>query len=50
MTVEKPEVCAGEENLITVKAHTPGHKDDAYLKYLIGAGNGYNSINGYIDT
>ncbi len=38
--VEKPEVCAGEENLITVKAHTPGHRDDAYLKYLIGSETG----------
>jgi hypothetical protein len=37
--VEKQEVCSGEENLITIKAHTPdGH--DAYLHYTVGAGTG----------
>ncbi len=37
--VEKQEVCSGEDNLITVKAHTPdGH--DAYLHYTVGAGTG----------
>jgi hypothetical protein len=34
--IEKPEVCVGEENLVTVKAHTPDHADDAYLRYMIG--------------
>ncbi len=37
--VEKPEVCSGEDNLITVRAHTPdGH--DAYLHYTVGDGTG----------
>jgi hypothetical protein len=37
--VEKQEVCSGEENLISVRAHTPdGH--DAYLHYSVGAGTG----------
>lgn len=37
--VEKQEVCSGEENLITVKAHTPdGH--DAFLHYKVGTGTG----------
>lgn len=34
--VEKREVCQGEENLITVTAHTPGNRDDAYLHAVIG--------------
>ena len=33
--VEKQEVCEGEENLITVKAHTPVGRDDAFLHYVI---------------
>ncbi len=36
VTVEKKEVCQGEENLITVAAHTPGNRDDAYLHAVIG--------------
>src|SRR4051794_30585712 len=28
ITVEKPRVCSGEENLVTVKAHTPEGKED----------------------
>jgi hypothetical protein len=35
VVVEKAEVCEDEENLITVKAHTQGHTDDAYLQYAI---------------
>jgi hypothetical protein len=40
VSVEKPEVCAGEENLIRVKAHT-ANGTDADLHYVIGgqAGN-----------
>lgn len=34
--VEKQEVCEGEENLITIKAHTPAGRDDAFLHYLVG--------------
>jgi len=34
--VEKQEVCEGEENLITIKAHTPVGRDDAFLHYAIG--------------
>jgi hypothetical protein len=37
VTVEKSEVCDGEESLVTVKAHTPGNKEDAFLHYTIGA-------------
>jgi hypothetical protein len=40
VTVEKQEVCEGEENLISVKAHTPGGKDDAFLHYFIATGPG----------
>src|SRR5579884_3206871 len=32
--VEKPEVCEGEDNLVTVRAHTE-NGTDAYLHYLI---------------
>ena len=38
--VEKQEVCEGEENLITVKAHTPDGQDDAFLHYFIGVSRG----------
>ncbi|MEA2700906.1 MAG: hypothetical protein QOI66_5177 [Myxococcales bacterium] len=34
--VEKPVVCEGEENLITIRAHTPQGKDDAFLSYVVG--------------
>jgi len=34
ITVEKPEVCSGEENLITVRAHTE-NGTDPYLHYVI---------------
>jgi hypothetical protein len=34
ITVEKPSVCSGEENLITVKAHTTNGSDDQ-LHYVI---------------
>lgn len=37
--VEKQEVCSGEENLITVRAHTPDG-NDAYLHYTVGTGTG----------
>lgn len=37
--VEKPEVCSGEDNLITVRAHTPDGTD-AYLHYMVGNGTG----------
>ncbi len=37
--VEKQEVCSGEENLISVRAHTPDGKD-AYLHYTVGSGTG----------
>lgn len=39
ITVEKPEVCEGEENLITVRAHTPDGSD-AFLHYTIGGRQG----------
>ncbi|HEY0093494.1 MAG TPA: hypothetical protein VGB96_04185, partial [Archangium sp.] len=37
--VEKQEVCSGEDNLITVRAHTPDG-NDAYLHYTVGDGTG----------
>ncbi|XXF79553.1 hypothetical protein P2318_07295 [Myxococcaceae bacterium GXIMD 01537] len=37
--VEKQEVCSGEENLITVRAHTPDG-NDAYLHYTVGNNTG----------
>lgn len=37
ITVEKPEVCEGEENLITVKAHDPGGNDGALRSLVHGA-------------
>jgi hypothetical protein len=33
--LEKGEVCDGEENLVTVKAHTPENADDAFLHALV---------------
>jgi hypothetical protein len=38
--VEHQEVCEGEENLVTVKAHTPAGRGDAFLHYFIGTGVG----------
>ncbi|MBI2571004.1 MAG: PKD domain-containing protein [Candidatus Schekmanbacteria bacterium] len=40
VSVEKKEVCEGEENLITVGAHTEGHREDAFLHYVIGGKSG----------
>ncbi|MGZ3460339.1 MAG: hypothetical protein ACXU86_17770 [Archangium sp.] len=37
--VEKQEVCSGEDNLITIRAHTPDG-NDAYLHYTAGDGTG----------
>lgn len=37
--LEKQEVCEGEENLVTVRAHTADGTDE-WLHYTIGAGNG----------
>jgi hypothetical protein len=37
VTVEKTEVCDGEETLVSVRAHTPGGAEDAYLHYMVGA-------------
>jgi hypothetical protein len=34
--LEKTEVCAGEENLVTVVAHTEGNREDQYLHYHTG--------------
>ena len=34
--LEKEEVCEGEENLVTVRAHTPDGSDDSYLHAVIG--------------
>jgi len=40
IVLEKAEVCRGEENLVSVRAHTPSHADDALLHYMIVADNG----------
>lgn len=34
--VDKTEVCRGEEFLVSVVAHTPGHRQDEYLHYTVG--------------
>jgi len=39
VTVEKQEVCSGEENLISVRAHSPDG-NDTYLHTTIGTGTG----------
>jgi hypothetical protein len=39
IVVEKPELCAGEETLVTVRAHTPD-ASDAELHYLVGTSTG----------
>jgi hypothetical protein len=39
ITVEKREVCEGEENLVTVRAHTT-NGTDAFLNYLVGGRKG----------
>jgi hypothetical protein len=36
VTVEKSRVCVGEENLVTVTAHTPGGTDDAFVQAHVG--------------
>jgi hypothetical protein len=38
--VEKQEVCEGEENLVTVKAHTPAGREDAFLHTVIAGTSG----------
>lgn len=37
VTVEKQEICEGEENLVSIKAHTPGNAEDAFLHYAVGS-------------
>jgi hypothetical protein len=39
VTLEKEEVCEGEENLVTVRAHTPDD-NDAFLHFRVGAASG----------
>src|SRR5690349_488437 len=34
VVLEKSEVCEGEENLVTVKAHSPDPEDDPFLHYM----------------
>ncbi len=40
IVLEKAEVCRGEENLVSVRAHTRNHDDDALLHYMIVADTG----------
>src|SRR5262245_1879905 len=48
-TVEKDEVCEGEENLVTVRAHTPDD-NDAFLHYQIGGARGSPvAVRSYLD-
>jgi hypothetical protein len=35
VTVEKSEVCEGEENLVTVRAHAPDQRDEPFLHALV---------------
>ncbi|HMI85463.1 MAG TPA: hypothetical protein VK550_15310 [Polyangiaceae bacterium] len=49
VTVEKDEVCEGEENLVTVQAHT-ADGNDAFLHYQVGAGRGSPvALRSYLD-
>ena len=49
IAVEKEEVCEGEENLVTIKAHTPDG-NDAFLHYRIGPASGSAvPIRSYLD-
>jgi hypothetical protein len=40
VTLEKSSVCEGEENLVTVKAHSPDPEDEPFLHYMIGGSKG----------
>ncbi len=44
VVVEKPVVCEGEENLVTVRAHTPDHADDAYLHATVAGDTGMSVV------
>ncbi len=49
ITVEKPEVCEGEENLVTVRAHTTDG-NDAFLHYQIGPTRGASvAVRAFLD-
>jgi hypothetical protein len=49
ITVEKQEVCEGEENLVTVRAHTPDG-NDAFLHYRVGPESGSSvPLRSYLD-
>jgi len=49
ITVEKEEVCEGEENLVTVQAHTPDG-NDAFLHYQVGPTSGSPvAVRSYLD-
>jgi hypothetical protein len=39
--LEKQRVCVGEENLVTIRAHTPGDPDDPYLQAAISGRPGF---------
>jgi hypothetical protein len=41
ISVEKSHVCAGEENLVTVRAHTPDGLDDSFLRVSVGSSVGF---------
>jgi hypothetical protein len=41
--LEKKEVCEGEENLVTVRAHTP-NGTDSFLHYTVGEGTGAQTV------
>lgn len=44
VVLEKSEVCDGEENLVTVKAHSPDPEDDPFLHYMVGGSTGQRVI------
>jgi hypothetical protein len=43
IVVEKQEVCEGEENLVTVRAHAPSEAGNAYLHYIVNGTSGQSA-------
>jgi hypothetical protein len=44
VVLEKSEVCDGEENLVTVKAHAPDPEDEPFLRYMIAGSTGRSVV------
>ena len=43
VVLEKSSVCDGEENLVTIKAHSPDPEDEPFLHYMIGGTKGMSA-------